>query len=186
MPVTQPRSAGTHTIVGQSRLPDKCTTMGRIDHFYRQLCARIRVQRAVSVYHFHDGVTVAIAVTRLHHGHRGLNGRHKGPAAGGFAAVVRYQKQRGLQTTHAVGSGHAGDQRCLLRSLNIARQQGALAPTRDTQHARQGVGLGRRHRRVVLGAGVQNLKMHAVPIPRLPGLAALGVAAHRQRMVEGQ
>ena len=91
--------------------------------------------------------------------------------------MVRHQQHVGMQRTHPLHTrwgGIARQQSRLLRRLNVAHQQGDLRAVADAQDTAQTVAA--RTRPVVLRQRMQHLKTHAVPLPALPGLAALGLA----------
>ena len=157
--------------------------MGRIYDVRGMASAFLRAQRPVAVQHLRRRVAVAVAVARLHHHHLGPDRRQKLRAAGGLAAVVRRQQHRGLQGLWRAARLRPRQQRRLLRALNVGHQQGALGAGGYAQHARQGVRFGRHGGVVVLGAGVQDFKLHAVPRPALARLAARRGAPNQQRVI---
>ncbi len=138
-------------------------------------------QRTVARQHLRRGVAETAAIGRLHHGRAGGHRADEGLAGRGLAAVVGHQQhlaaQRQRQAIH---------QRRFLRRLDVAgQQQAAPALALHAQHAAQRVR--RRRRQVVAGLRVQQLEVHAVPVPGLPGgTAPVRHAGCPQRVRLGQ
>jgi hypothetical protein len=122
-------------------------------------------------------VAVAVAIADLDDRDERSHSGEEGVGRGCAAAVVGHEQDVAAQRRRVVG-----DERRLLRRLDVAREEHAAARgIGDAQDAAAGVGL--RARRRGLGQRVQHVEAHAVPAPGLArGATHLGQRNPPQRM----